>query len=128
MVVEMTPQANSDLLGNVLNLMQDVTPRDIDALRSLKQHHLILLEVKITAVSAALGLLPERLPLPPRTQIMAVLRHDEALMPGQIGPLQENDVVVLLASIRHESYLRQVLTSPTPIWAGEATDPTLEPA
>src|SRR4051812_14601608 len=101
MTVDMSHRAGKDLIDNVLHLMQEMTPRDLDALRKLKQHHLILLEVKITAVAAALGMVPDQLPLPPETQVLTVLRGDAALFPSQFGPLHEGDVVFLLTSIRH---------------------------
>jgi hypothetical protein len=37
----------------------------------------------------------------------------------QIGRLHEGDIVFLLTNVRHEAYIRQVLTSPTPILLAE---------
>lgn len=109
------PHPSSDVLDNVLHLMQEVSPRDVNALRKLKEHHLILLEVKITAVAAALGMPILEIPLPPETQLLTVLRGGEAVFGDRIGRLYENDVLVLLTNVRHEAYIRQVLTSPAPI-------------
>jgi NhaP-type Na+/H+ and K+/H+ antiporter len=110
------PQAAShELLGNVLNMMQEMTPRDVNALRKLKEHHLVLLEVRITAVAAALGMAMPDIHLPPETQLLTVLRDGKATFGDQIDRLIENDVVFLLTNIRHEAYIRQALTSPSPI-------------
>ena len=112
---ELPNGANNALMGNVLQLMQEMSPRDLDALRTLKQHNLILVEGKITPVAASLGCDILALPLPPETQVLTVLRGEKALFPAQVDTLQEGDVVVMLTSVRHEAYIRQVLTSPNPI-------------
>jgi NhaP-type Na+/H+ and K+/H+ antiporter len=119
MSVNVPQAASNELLGNVLHLMQEMTPRDVNALRKLKEHHLVLLEVKITAVAAALGMPMLEIPLPPETQLLTVLRDGRAVFGDQIGRLHEGDIVFLLTNVRHEAYIRQVLTSPTPILLAE---------
>jgi NhaP-type Na+/H+ and K+/H+ antiporter len=119
MSVNVPQAASNELLGNVLHLMQEMTPRDVNALRKLKEHHLVLLEVKITAVAAALGMPLLEIPLPPETQLLTVLREGKAIFGNQVGRLYENDVVFLLTNVRHEAYIRQVLTSPSPILLAE---------
>jgi NhaP-type Na+/H+ and K+/H+ antiporter len=119
MSVDMSQSAGKDLLGNVLHLMQEMTPRDINALRKLKEHNLMLLEVKITAVSASLGMALDELHLPAETQVLTLLRDNTALFPGQWDRLRVGDILFLLTSVRHEAYIRQVLTSPTPILLAE---------
>ena len=119
MSVGLPQSMDKDLLGNVMHLMHEMTPRDASALRKLKEHHLVLLEVKITAVSASLGLSLEALHLPAETQVLTLLRDEKALFPGQWDHLREADVLILLTNVRHEAYIRQVLTSPTPILLAE---------
>ena len=115
MTVEIIHKASKEMLGSFLHWMEEMSPRDISALRRLKEHHLILLEVKITPVAAALGMAPGALPLPSDTQILAIIRKNELLQPGQFSPLQRGDVVILLTNAQHEAYIRQALTSPSPI-------------
>ncbi|MBC7545630.1 MAG: hypothetical protein H7338_23115 [Candidatus Sericytochromatia bacterium] len=119
MPLDIPQSASKDLLGNVLHLMQEMTPRDVNALRKLKEHNLVLLEVKITAVSASLGMTMDDLRLPSETQILTLLRGEKALFPGQWDRLTEGDILFLLINVRHEAYIRQVLTSPTPILLAE---------
>ena len=119
MSVDRAPAASTELLGNVLHLMQEMSPRDVNALRKLKEHHLVLLEVKITAVAAALGMPVDEIPLPPETQLLTVIRGERTLFRDQWDCLQEADHLFLLTNVRHEAYIRQVLTSPSPILFAE---------
>ena len=82
MSLDLPPSVDKDLLGDMFHLMQEATPRDVNTLRKLKAHQLELLEVKITAVSASLGLSADELRLPPNTQVLALLRDEQALFTG----------------------------------------------
>lgn len=99
--------------------MGDLTPRDWEAVRRLKELKVGLLEVKITPVSAALGLDVAEVPLPEATVVALVARGEQALFPPFREPLQAGDVLFLVTDAQHEPYLRQVFTSPNPLWLKE---------
>lgn len=99
--------------------MSELTPRDWEALRRLKELRVGLIEVKITPVSAALGLNVDAVPLPAATVVAVVARGDGSLFPPFVGPLQAGDILYLLTDSRHEAYLRQVFTAPNPLWLKE---------
>lgn len=98
---------------------QQLTPRDVDALRRLKELAVSLIEVKITPVSAALGLTIDQVPLPAEAVVAMVARGESGLFPPIQETLQAGDVLYLLTGRQHEAYLRQVFTAPNPLWLAD---------
>lgn len=93
-----------------MSLMQTslLSPRDLASLAELKEHGLLLVEVKISRVSAAIGKRLEGVGLPERTQAICVIRAGEAIL--QLDPvfLQEGDSVYLITD--DETAVRSLFT------------------
>lgn len=73
-----------------------LSPRDLNNVTVLKHHGLSLVEVKISQVSFAKGMLLGNVPLPENTRITCVLRHGKPLVELDAVFLEEGDLVYLI--------------------------------
>jgi NhaP-type Na+/H+ and K+/H+ antiporter len=73
-----------------------LTPRDINNVTILKHHGLSLVEVKISQVSFAKGLLLANVPLPENTRVTCVIRAGKPIVELEAVFLEERDLVYLI--------------------------------
>lgn len=73
-----------------------LTPRDLNNVTILKGHGLSLVEVKISQVSFAKGMLLSNVPLPENTRITCVLRRGKPIVELDAVFLEEGDLVYLI--------------------------------
>jgi NhaP-type Na+/H+ and K+/H+ antiporter len=73
-----------------------LSPRDLNNVTVLKHHGLSLVEVKISQVSFAKGMLLGNVPLPENTRITCVLRHGNPIVELDAVFLEEGDLVYLI--------------------------------
>lgn len=85
-----------------------LSPRDMANLSVLRQHGLMLVEVKISRVSAALGQRIELVGLPYKTIPIGVVREGELLTDLVPVFLQEGDAVYLMTD--DETAVRSLFT------------------
>lgn len=83
-------------------------PRDLNNLASLKNHGLSLVEVKISQVSFAKGMLLSNVPLPDSTRVVCVIRAERAILELDAVFLEERDLVYLITD--NERWVRTAFT------------------
>lgn len=83
-------------------------PRDLNNLASLKNYGLSLVEVKISQVSFAKGMLLSNVPLPDSTRVVCVIRGERAILELDAVFLEERDLVYLITD--NESLVRTAFT------------------
>lgn len=73
-----------------------LTPRDLNSITVLKRHGLSLVEIKISKVSFAKGLLLSNVPLPAHTRLVCVVRGGRAIVDLEAVFLEEGDLLYLV--------------------------------
>ncbi|WP_373532118.1 hypothetical protein [Vampirovibrio sp.] len=85
-----------------------LTPRDLNNVAILKHHGLSLVEVKISQVSFAKGMLLNNVPLPESTRVVCVIRAGRPIVELDAVFLEERDLVYLITD--NERLVRTAFT------------------
>ena len=75
---------------------ESLTPRDISNITALKAHGLSIVEVKISQVSFAKGMLLANIPLPENTRITCVTRNNKPIVELDAVFLEEGDYIYFI--------------------------------
>lgn len=76
--------------------MIELSPRDLNNVKLLKQCGLSMVEVKISQVSFAKGMLLSNVPLPENTRVVCVIRAERPIVELEAVFLEERDLVYLI--------------------------------
>jgi NhaP-type Na+/H+ and K+/H+ antiporter len=95
-------------MTTILKQSNGLTPRDLNNVTILKRHGLFLVEVKISKVSFAKGLLLDNVPLPENTRVVCVTRNGRAIVELEAVFLEEGDSLYLVTE--NEQAVRAAFT------------------
>lgn len=96
----------TDVLYNLIE--QEITPDEVIPLAALKLGKIELVEVTLTSRSSAAGKRVRDLELPPKTNMIWLLRGEEGLLVDGETRLQAGDTIVMLVPTEHEATLREI--------------------
>lgn len=96
----------TDVLYHLIE--QEITPDEVIPLAALKLGNIEVVEVTLTTRSPATGKKVRELELPPKTNMIWLLRGEEGLLVDGETTLQAGDTVVMLVPTEHEAALREI--------------------
>lgn len=97
----------TDVLYNLIE--QEISVGQVIPIGALKMGNIEVVEVTLTDRSPSNGKRVRELSLPPKTNIVWLLRADEGMLVDGDTLLQTDDLVVVLVPTEHETLLREIL-------------------
>jgi trk system potassium uptake protein TrkA len=97
----------TDVLYNLIE--QEISVGTVIPLAALRMGNIEVVEATLTARSPSVGKLVREIEIPPKSNIVWLLRGDEGMVVDGDTRLQEGDLVVALVPTASESALRNVL-------------------
>ncbi|MCW5946439.1 MAG: TrkA family potassium uptake protein [Fimbriimonadales bacterium] len=97
----------TDVLYNLIE--QEISVGTVIPLAALRMGNIEVVEATLTARSPSVGKLVREIEIPPKSNIVWLLRGDEGIVVDGDTRLQEGDLVVALVPTASESALRNVL-------------------
>ncbi len=97
----------TDVLYNLIE--QEISVGQVIPLGALKMGNIEVVEATLTHRSPSVGKRVRDLALPPKSNIVWILRNDEGMLVDGDTVLQTGDLLVALVQTEHEALLRQIL-------------------